>query len=256
MQKMWSLIALMPFLLAAAQARTETGREIVEKSQNVHFAYQTLTVSGEMTLRRGGESIGQRGIAVEWIERGLDAYDQARVSINTPSALKDTRLISWSSTTGDDQQWLVTPRTRRVQRIADRGRQAAFVSSDFSYEDILKWQIDDYDYTRSGQGSCPGSTCFIVDAKPRNRYSNYVLVKLYFDEQYRISKVDYFVDRTDSPRKTLVHNGYALYAGTWQPATSRMSDHERETSTEIVWSRYAVNAPIDERVMSPGATER
>ena len=136
---------------------TETGREIAEKSQIALFAYKTLKVSGEMTLRRGSESIGQRAIAVELIEREpADAQDQARVSINAPSALKDTRLISWSTGKGDDQQWLITPRTRSVQRIADRGRQAAFVSSDFSYEDILKWQIDDYDYTRARSGKLPG----------------------------------------------------------------------------------------------------
>ena len=257
MQKLL-LIALMPlFLLQAAQARTESGREIVEKSQVVHFAYRTLKASGDMTLQRGSEPIGQRAIAVELIEREpADAYDQARVSINAPSALKDTRLISWSAGKGDDQQWLITPRTHRVQRIADRGRQAAFVSSDFSYEDILKWQIEDYDYGRAGQGSCPGPTCFIVEARPTNRYSNYTLLKLYFDEKYRLNKIDYFVDRLDTPRKTLVHSGYAQYGGTWQPSSSRMTDHARETSTEITWSGYAVNTEIDDRIMSAGATDR
>jgi hypothetical protein len=257
MQKLL-LIGLMPlFLLPAAQARTESGRDIVERSQVVHFAYKTLKASGDMTLRRGSEAIGQRAISVELIERGpADAYDQARVSINAPSALKDTRLISWSADKGDDQQWLITPRTRRVQRIADRGRLAAFVSSDFSYEDILKWQLEDYDYTRAGEGSCPGTACFVVDAKPRNRYSNYALLKLYFDDKYRLNKVDYFVDRVDSPRKTLIHSGYSQYGETWQPSNSRMTDHERETSTEIAWSGYTVNAPIDERVMSAGATDR
>ncbi len=257
MQKML-LTGLMPLLLlAAAQARTETGRDIAGKSQVAHFAYKTLRVSGDMTLRRGSESIGQRAISVELIERDADeAQDQARVSINAPSALKDTRLISWSTGKADDQQWLITPRTRSVQRIADRGRQAAFVSSDFSYEDILKWQLEDYDYPRADQGSCPGSACFVVDAKPRNRYSNYVLLKLHFDEKYRITKIDYFVDRLDSPRKTLVHSGYARYGDTWQPSSSRMTDHQRETSTEIVWSGYAVDGQIDERIMAPGAVAR
>ena len=257
MQKLL-VIALMPlFMLQAAQARTESGREIVEKSEVVHFAYKTLKASGEMTLRRGSDAVGQRAISIELIEREpADAYDQARVSINAPSALKDTRLISWSAGKGDDQQWLITPRTHRVQRIADRGRQAAFVSSDFSYEDILKWQIEDYDYTRAGQGTCPGPACFTVDAKPRNRYSNYTLVKLSFDEKYRVTRIDYFVDRLDSPRKTLVHSGYAQYGETWQPSSSRMTDHERETSTEITWSGYAINAAIDDRIMSPGATDR
>jgi hypothetical protein len=205
-----------------------------------------------MTLRRGSEVIGQRTILVELIEQpSEETYDQARVTINTPSALKDTRLLSWSRPKGDDQQWLVTPRTSRVQRIAERGRQAAFVSSDFSYEDILKWQIDAYDYTLAGQQKCPAGTCTVVDAKPRNRYSNYSLLKVYFDDRYRISMIDYFVDRVEKPRKTLTQSGYVLCNETWQPSRSVITDHQRDTSTEIVWSGYRLNVPMDERIMSP-----
>jgi hypothetical protein len=216
-----------------------------------------MKVSGEMSLTRGKDSIGQRTIAVELIEKEAEsAYDQARVVINAPTALKDTQLISWSSATGEDQQWLVTPRTQRAQRIADRGRQAAFVSSDFSYEDILKWQVDDYDYSRVDKGACPSGTCTVVDAKPKNRYSSYSLLKLYYDDAYRIAKIDYFNNDPAKPRKTLVHSGYMKYGNSWQPSRSVMTNHETETSTQIAWSGYLMDAPIDERVMSPASIGR
>ena len=97
---------------AAAQPAVETGREIALKAQAALYGFQTLTVSGEMTLRRGAEVIGQRTIALEMIEqKAAEEYDQAWVTITAPSALKDTRLLSWSRVKGDDQQWLVTPRT-------------------------------------------------------------------------------------------------------------------------------------------------
>ena len=246
------LFAFAPVVLMAVDARLEAGRDIAQKSQISLYSYSTLKVSGEMTLRRGNEVIGQRTIAVEQVEqRSPEAYDQARITVNAPAALKDTRLLSWSRAKGDDQQWLITPRTGRVQRIAERGRQAAFVSSDFSYEDILKWQLDAYDYTRGGQQQCPVGACTVVDSKPRNRFSNYSMLRLYFDEQYRISKIEYFVDGSDKPRKTLIQSGYVACGKTWQPSRSVITDHERDTSTEIVWSGYQLNAPIDERIMSP-----
>lgn len=251
---LWLVLA--SCMLTAAQA-PETGREIAQKAQRAQFAFKTLKVSGEMTLSRGTESIGQRSFLAELIEHVPEAeHDQARITINAPTALKDTQLISWSSASGEDQQWLVTPRTQRVQRIADRGRQAAFVSSDFSYEDILKWQVDDYDYTRVGQGPCPAGTCTIVDAKPRNRYSSYTLLKVYYDGEYRISKVEYFGSVPDKPRKTLVHSGYARQGASWQPSRSVMTNHETETSTQIVWSGYQIDTPIDDRIMSPSSIGR
>ena len=250
------LLAAASFMLIAAQAR-DTGRDIAQKAQTAQFTFKTLKASGEMTLARGSESIGQRTITVELIEREPAAeYDQARVTITAPTALKDTQLISWSSGSGEDQQWLVTPRTRRVQRIADRGRQAAFVSSDFSYEDILKWQVDDYDYTRAGQGSCPAGTCTILEAKPRNRYSSYTSLKISYDEAYRISQIDYFGSSPDKPRKTLVHSGYVRQGRSWQPSRSVMTNHETETSTQIVWSGYEIDTPIDERIMTPSSIGR
>lgn len=250
------LLVIASGMLTAAQA-PEPGRDIARKAQVAQFTFKTLKASGEMTLARGSETIGQRGFTVELIEHEPDtAHDQARITINTPTALKDTQLISWSSGSGEDQQWLVTPRTQRVQRIADRGRQAAFVSSDFSYEDILKWQVDDYDYPRVGQGTCPAGTCTMVEAKPRNRYSSYTVLKIYYDSEYRISKVEYFGSSADKPRKTLVHSGYVRQGASWQPTRSVMTNHETETSTEIVWSGYQVNTPIDERIMTPSSIGR
>jgi hypothetical protein len=244
-------------MLTVALGARETGRDIAQKSQVAQFAFKTLKVSGEMTLRRGSDSIGQRTFSLELIEQEAEtAPDKARITITAPTALKDTQLLSWSSASGEDQQWLVTPRTHRVQRIADRGRQAAFVSSDFSYEDILKWQVDDYDYGGVSQGSCPAGNCTVVEAKPRNKYSSYTLLKVYYDDAFRIGKIEYFGNDRAKPRKTLVHDGYVRQGRTWQPARSVMTNHETESSTQIVWSAYEMDTPIDERVMAPSTIGR
>jgi hypothetical protein len=251
------LLTLTCSTLADAQTVPGTARDIVEKSQQVQSAYKTLTVAGEMTLLRGSQTIGERSLTLELIERApADAYDQERVVIAAPTALKDTQLLSWSSEKGEDQQWLVTPRTHRAQRIADRGRQAAFVSSNFSYEDILKWQVDDYDYVRAGQAPCPAGTCVVVDATPRNRFSSYTRLRAYYDDAYRLSQVEYFEAGRDRPRKTLVHSGYVRQGAAWQPSRSVMTDHVAETATDIAWSRYQMDLAIDERVMSPTALGR
>jgi hypothetical protein len=107
-----------------------------------------------------------------------------------------------------------------------------------------------------GQGACPAGTCTIVDAKPRNRYSSYTQLKVYYDNENRISKIDYLGSRPDRPRKTLVHSGYMRHGRTWQPALSVMTNHETETSTKIAWSGYQLDVPIDERIMTPSAIGR
>ena len=189
-----------------------------------------------MTLSRGSEiDRPARAFSVELIEREpADAYDQARIVITAPTALKDTQLLSWSSGKGDDQQWLVTPRTQRVQRIADRGRQAAFVSSDFSYEDILKWQVDDYDYARAGQGPCPAGTLH-----DRRRQAAQPLFELHAAEGLLRRRSTGSARSTTSktaatsPRKTLVHSGYVRQGATLAAVPfgddrPRDGDHHRD----------------------------
>ena len=73
---------------------------------------------------------------------------------------------------------------------------------------------------------------------------------------YRISKTEYFGSRADKPRKTLVLSGYVRQGRSWQPSRSVMTNHETETSTQIVWSSYQIDTPIDERIMSPSAIGR
>jgi hypothetical protein len=70
---------------------------------------------------------------------------------------------------------------------------------------------------------------------------------------YRIRRIDYFTDRQDKPRKTLLQSDYVLFNGTWQPTVSVISDADRNSSTAIVWSGYHLNTPIDQRIMSPQA---
>ena len=94
------------------------------------------------------------------------------------------------------------------------------MSSDFSYEDILKWQVDDYEYARAGR-ALPGRHLRVVDAKPRNRYSSYTLLKVYYDETYRISKIEYFASGPTSPERRSCYSGYVRQGNSWQPSTSR-----------------------------------
>jgi hypothetical protein len=35
-----------------------------------------------------------------------------------------------------------------------------------------------------------------------------------------------------------------------------MTNHETETATQIVWSGYGVDVPIDERIMTPATAAR
>ena len=79
---------------ATAQADSRPGRDIARKSQVAQFTFKTLKASGEMTLSRGSElNRPARDLGGAHRARvGGRRHDQARITINAPTALKDTQL--------------------------------------------------------------------------------------------------------------------------------------------------------------------
>ncbi len=239
-----SILGLVP-----VSASLDEGYDIAKRGQEVLFNFQTLKVNGVMTLYRGTQSIGERNLLLvaHEAEKQVD-FDKARISVERPTSLRGVQLLSWSNGIGDDQQWLYTPHTKRTRRIGDSGRKAAFVNSDFTFEDLLRWQLDAYRYEYLREESCEEAQCKVVEAHPTKRYSNYSKQTTWYDQEYRIRKVEYF-DKRGNLAKVLTQKRYLFVSGeTWQPQESEMEDLKKKTKTIILWSNYRLNESVPERI--------
>lgn len=237
--------------LVASAATAQSGRDFAVQSQKVTFGYRTLTARATMTLYKGNNAVGTRELEISQVEQPAGAHDLALVEIKSPTSLAGTRLLSWSNDTGDDQQWLTTGNTDRARRIGDRGRKATFVNSDFTFEDLLKWQVDSYKYETIGKVSCPAGTCTQVRAIPTSRASVYGALLVDYDSSYRISRIQYFRDANGPVWKELVASNYTRVGNSSQPRQSVMTDFSANTRTRIDWSNYAADTQIDTSIFTP-----
>jgi hypothetical protein len=237
--------------LAATEAQAQTGRDIAVKSQKVSFGYKSLTARAKMTLYRGDKVVGTRDLTVSQVEQPEGTFDQALVHIDAPASLARTRLLSWSDNNGEDQQWITTGNTNRARRIGGRGRKATFVNSDFTFEDLLKWQVDAYTYEIVGKTDCPAGNCTQVRARPTSRASAYAELLIDYDSKYRISRIQYFRKANGPVWKELVATGYTRVGNTAQPGRSVMTNFTTKTRTHIEWSNYASNPALDPSIFSP-----
>lgn len=238
-------------LIGVTNAFGQSGRDYAVKSQNTTFGYETLTATAKMTLYRGDKAVGTRVLEVSQIEQEPGSHDLALVEIKSPTSLEGTRLLSWSDDKGDDQQWLTTGNTNRARRIGDRGRKASFVNSDFTFEDLLKWQVDAYTYEKIGQASCPAGTCTQVRAIPSSRASVYGALLIDYDSKNRISRIQYFRKPDGPVWKELIASKYENVGNSEQPSLSVMTDFSANTHTRIDWSNYQANAKIDSSIFTP-----
>lgn len=237
--------------LTAGTAHAQSGRDWAIRSQKASFSYKTLTATAQMTLYRGGSVIGQRKMDLALLEQQPGAHDMGVINITAPASLAGTRLLSWSNDKGDDQQWLETAGSNRARRIGDRGRRASFVNSDFTFEDLLKWQVENYRYELIGKASCPAGTCTQVRATPTARASAYGTMIIDYDGQARISRIQYLRKGASKIWKELVASDYRKVGQSWQPGASVMTNHETGTRTQMHWSGYRANAAIDTAQFRP-----
>lgn len=255
MTKQAFLSSLLCLVLAAGMLATsasaQSGRDYAVASQSVSFGYRTLTATADMTLYRGNSVIGTRSLDIALVEQPSGAHDLALITIKAPTSLEGTKLLSWSNDKGDDQQWLTTGNTDRARRIGDRGRKATFVNSDFTFEDLLKWQVDSYRYETVGASSCPAGSCTQVRAIPTSRVSAYAEMLIDYDSSNRISRIQYFRKAGDPVWKELVASNYTRVGNSSQPRTSVMTDYSTNTRTKIDWSNYRADTQLDTSIFSP-----
>ena len=72
--------------------------------------------------------------------------DKTLVRFTYPNDIKNTAFLVWEHPGADDERFLYLPALGRARRIAGEEKQASFVGSDLSYEDIGGRDVADYTY--------------------------------------------------------------------------------------------------------------
>ena len=67
---------------------------------------------------------------------------------HAPADVKDTGFLTYHYYSGekDDDQWLYLPDLRKTKRIATSDKSSAFMGSDFSYADMTRRVVDEWNY--------------------------------------------------------------------------------------------------------------
>lgn len=66
----------------------------------------------------------------------------------SPADVKDTGFLTYDykDADRDDDQWLYMPELKKIKRIATSDKSSSFMGSDFSYADMTKRNLDEWDY--------------------------------------------------------------------------------------------------------------
>jgi outer membrane lipoprotein-sorting protein len=213
----------------------------------------------KMTLKNRYGRKSTRNVRVRSMEVPGDG-DKGLSIFDTPRDVKGTAVLTWSHALKPDHQWMYLPALRRVKRISSRNKSGPFMGSEFAYEDIASQELEKYSYRYLRDGRYEGKDCYVVQRKPKYRYSGYKRMITWIDKKhFNPQKVIYF-DRKNSRLKTLTFQNYKSYnvngKNFWRAEKMFMQNHQTGKSTELKYNSYRFNRRFTKRDFDKSTLKR
>lgn len=241
---------------APAAEAARRGRELAEEADRRDRGYGDFQARMEMILRSADGDEARRDLRVSVLE--VDGGgERSMLVFDSPRDIRGTALLTFSRPGRENQQWLYLPALRRTKRISATGRSSPFMGSEFTYEDLVRAPVEDYDYRYLGEEDLEGVRVWLVERVPRYDGSGYSSERLWIDTaEYRVLRIDYRDSRARELKTVTVH-GYREYVdGVWKPREMRMRNLRTGASTVLQWTEYRFRTGLSERDFDPNLLGR
>lgn len=181
----------------------QTASEIVHTQSARHrVANEVTVIELHLTDRSGAE---QTRTLRRSDKTGDDQLRKSLVVFTEPADISGTALLTWEHEDTNNDQWLYLPSRGRLLRVAQGRRDAYFMGTDFTYEDMDPDDLDDYTYELAGETEIDGATCYIIDARPveaQSKRSAYSRRRLFIEKERLLTWRIEFYGHGDTLLKT------------------------------------------------------
>lgn len=166
------IIALLFMFPQSAFSQKLSGEEIMRKVDRRDEGSDLTSASTFSLINKRGQK-RVRQIRRFWKNyKGEDGFDEKiLIYFDKPTDVKNTSFLSWTyaDPAKDDDQWLYLPALRKTKRIATSDKSGSFMGSDFSYYDMTKRELDDYDYRLLKEPVVNGIKTWLIESIPRSK---------------------------------------------------------------------------------------
>jgi outer membrane lipoprotein-sorting protein len=174
-------------LLGAGPAWAITGREVIDTAQRRHGFSTWRDRTSSATMETYDKDTLTRTRELEISEQTDPRRSQRSLTeFTAPADVKGTLFLHLSPRGEKDEQWIWTPSTRRVRRLAEAKEDENFFGSDLTYRDlellvrIQQWNDEEATATLVGEEDLDGKRCYVVEILPRNTEFPYARYRLWF----------------------------------------------------------------------------
>ncbi len=249
-------ILLLSFLGdAAVLAGTVSNNSPAMVMQNVRDRYAGQDSSGKYIMRIHDASGNVRKRKVKILYRDEKAIRKTVIRIESPASESGTAFLSYSyARERDDDQWLYLPSLRRTRQIANEKRTGAFLGSDFTYADMERFSINNYELVFLGKGEILGREVLKIQAIPKNenimKKVGYAKRVLWVDPELSMILKELNYDMNSLPLKEISTLDVKVVASIATPALIRAKNLQEGSYTDLELQNISYNVGLGESMFS------
>ncbi len=153
-------------LCSAPQAYSAQDARSIMEQVDARDDGDNQTADLQMTLIDQNDNERKRTIKLFSKDKGRDTWRMQ--FFLAPADVKDTGFLTYDYYGGDqdDDQWLYLPDLRKTKRIASSDKSSSFMGSDFSYADMTRRVLDEWDYKLLKEDLVDGQKVWLIETLP------------------------------------------------------------------------------------------
>ena len=160
-----------PLFDGGAGAKTTDANKIMEQVDARDDGDRSIADMQMVLIDKNGTKRTRR-LRSFGIDKGEDQY--SIMFFKAPGDVKGTGFLTYDykAQGHDDDQWLYLPALKKVKRIAVDNKSGSFMGSDFSYADLTKRRLIDYNYSfhpKQSEIKIYGEQCWVIESTPINQ---------------------------------------------------------------------------------------
>ena len=235
--------AAMFLLLAGRVSAGEDARALLSEAESRHRT-KSQEYAGELTVVNKDGKVRRKG----WrsFREGYAGDAKSLVRFTDPPEVKGVGFLSLARPGKTADQWLYLPSMKRERRIASQDRDASFVGTDFSYEDMEEFDHRKFGVELKGEQLLDGRPCYVIEANPVEDGGKSVYAKkiLYLrkDILYLVRE-DLYRKGEKEPGKRLALSDLRNVEGHWVAMRLEMTDLKKGSRTTVLLKEIVYDRP-------------
>jgi len=223
------LIFFSIFIVCVSYGQDITGRELAQKIHDRYIGDNSKADMYMILVDKRGRKRERKFVSIFMEKKSIR---KNFIRFLEPEDIAGTGFLSIEDKDGKTTQYLYLPALRRTRRIVSSQKGRSFVNSDFTYEDMERRNVDEFEHRIVGKKKIGDKECYILESVPKpGTNTKYSLIRSYVPKDIYLSIKTEFYDKHNELYKILTVEKLEKIQSIWTPMLMVMENLKRKHRT-------------------------